>query len=79
MSSIDNDEEYFDTVQIPIDGALDLHMFAPKDATSVVDEYIRECLKSGIYEIRIIHAFTQSSQLVFQFPDVASGYALKWC
>ena len=42
-------------VQIPIDGALDLHAFSPKDAASVVKEYLRECLKKGIYEIRIIH------------------------
>jgi len=55
VNSIDKDEDLFDTVQIPIDGVLDLHMFAPKDATSVVDEYIRECLESGIYEVKIIH------------------------
>ncbi len=42
-------------VQIPIDGVLDLHAFAPKDATSVVKEYLRECLKEGIYDVRIIH------------------------
>ena len=42
-------------VQIPIDGLLDLHMFAPKDANSVVDEYLRACIEKGIYEVRIIH------------------------
>jgi len=42
-------------VEIPIDGILDLHMFAPKDAASVVDEYLRACLEKGIYEVRIIH------------------------
>jgi len=41
--------------QIPIDGILDLHAFAPKDAASVVREYIRVCLEKGIYEVRIIH------------------------
>ncbi len=44
-----------DEVYIPIDGVIDLHMFAPKDATSVVEEYIRACLEKGIYEVRIIH------------------------
>jgi DNA-nicking Smr family endonuclease len=43
------------TVQIPIDGALDLHAFSPKDAESVVKEYLRECHRKGIYEVRIIH------------------------
>ena len=42
-------------VHIPINGVLDLHMFSPKDAVSVVDEYMRECLELGIYEVRIIH------------------------
>lgn len=49
------DNEDLDAVQIPIDGALDLHMFSPKDAASVVDEYIHACLEKGIFEIRIIH------------------------
>lgn len=42
-------------VRIPIDGILDLHAFAPKDAASVVDEYLLACLEKGIYEVRIIH------------------------
>jgi DNA-nicking Smr family endonuclease len=41
--------------RIPIDGILDLHAFAPKDAVSVVREYLRVCLEKGIYEVRIIH------------------------
>ena len=44
-----------DPIHLPIDGVLDLHMFAPKDATSVVDEYLRVCIEKGIYEVRIIH------------------------
>ncbi len=44
-----------DAVHIPIDGVLDLHMFLPKEAASVVDEYLRVCLEKGIYEVRIIH------------------------
>jgi DNA-nicking Smr family endonuclease len=42
-------------VRIAIDGILDLHAFAPKDAASVVDEYLRACLDRGIDEVRIIH------------------------
>ena len=42
-------------VELPVDGKLDLHMFSPKDASSVVDEYLRICLEKGIYEVRIIH------------------------
>ena len=44
-----------DTIEYPIDGVLDLHMFSPKDAVSVVNEYLNVCLENGIYEVRIIH------------------------
>lgn len=42
-------------VEYPIDGILDLHTFHPSDVKSLVPEYISECKKRGISEIRIIH------------------------
>ena len=50
MTQIDSDP-----VEIPIDGTLDLHTFAPGDVSSLVEEYLWACLKKGIYEVRIIH------------------------
>ena len=44
-----------DEIHVPIDGLLDLHMFAPKDAASVVEEYLKACMEKGIYEVRIVH------------------------
>lgn len=44
-----------DAVALPIDGVLDLHTFSPRDAASVVGEYLDECKKKGIFEIRIVH------------------------
>jgi len=44
-----------DPVLVRIDGILDLHTFAPKDAASVVDEYLRACCEKSIYEVKIIH------------------------
>jgi DNA-nicking Smr family endonuclease len=44
-----------DQIHLPIDGVLDLHTFTPKDANSVVDEYLRVCIEKGIYDVRIIH------------------------
>jgi dsDNA-specific endonuclease/ATPase MutS2 len=44
-----------DPVEIPIDGVLDLHTFGPKEVKDLVPEYISECLRRGITEIRIIH------------------------
>jgi len=44
-----------DPVEIPIDGVLDLHTFHPKDVKDLVPEYLEECLRRGITEVRIIH------------------------
>jgi dsDNA-specific endonuclease/ATPase MutS2 len=42
-------------IVIPITDVIDLHPFAPKDVPSVTEEYLRECLAAGIFEVRIIH------------------------
>ena len=42
-------------VLIPIDGVIDLHTFAPKDASDVVNEYLNVCSQKGILEVKIIH------------------------
>lgn len=42
-------------VEIPIDGSLDLHMFAPRDIPSVVSEYLDQCRERGILSVRIAH------------------------
>ncbi len=41
--------------ELPIDGVLDLHTFSPKEVKDLVPEYIGECLRLGITEIRSIH------------------------
>ncbi len=44
-----------DPVEIPVDGVIDLHTFSPKEVKSLIPEYIGECLRRGITELRIIH------------------------
>jgi dsDNA-specific endonuclease/ATPase MutS2 len=42
-------------LEIPVDGTLDLHAFRPSDVRTLVPDYIEECRRRGILEIRIIH------------------------
>lgn len=44
-----------DAHQVPIEGVLDLHAFAPPDIASVVEEYVRAAHQKGLREVRLIH------------------------
>lgn len=41
--------------ELPIDGVLDLHTFAPREIPDLVATWLSECHARGIYELRIIH------------------------
>jgi dsDNA-specific endonuclease/ATPase MutS2 len=40
---------------MPIDGVLDLHAFRSEEVKSLVPEYLEECRRRGILQVRIIH------------------------
>lgn len=40
---------------LPIDGVLDLHAFRPEDVAELVQDYLDECQRAGVLEVRIIH------------------------
>ena len=42
-------------VRLPIEDTLDLHTFQPRDSPDLLEDYIIECLKAGIFSVRIIH------------------------
>lgn len=42
-------------IEIPIDGVLDLHTFRPDQVRDLVVDYLEECRRKGIYQVRIIH------------------------
>jgi DNA-nicking Smr family endonuclease len=44
-----------DTIEVPIDGCLDLHTFRPNEIGDLIPDYLEECRSRGIYEVRIVH------------------------
>lgn len=42
-------------VRIPITGELDLHTFRPQEIASLLDDYLAECARARLREVRIIH------------------------
>ena len=52
---MDNFPESSEPVSIPIEDTIDLHTFLPHEVPSLLNEYLGECVKAGIFELRIIH------------------------
>jgi len=50
-----SDMDEREPVQLPIDGVLDLHNFAPGDLKYLIPDYLHECRKENIFQVRIIH------------------------
>ena len=77
--------------EIPIEGELDLHAFAPADIPSVVDEYIRAAHAHGLHELRLVHGRGRGVQrgivqqvldrhpLVAEFWDDATSHLGATC
>ncbi len=72
------DDEIPDDVNLPIEDAIDLHAFAPRDVKDVVASYLEAARESGFREVRIIHGRGIGSQremvraLLSRHPQVAS-------
>lgn len=65
-------------IELPIDGVLDLHSFAPCEIKDLVPEWIAACRARGIYELRIVHGKGTGTlrrtvhALLERHPDVLS-------
>jgi DNA-nicking Smr family endonuclease len=44
-----------DSIRVPIEDAIDLHSFAPRDVVSVVGEYLAAAREAGFTQVRLIH------------------------
>ena len=53
---MDDDELDDDSVvHVPIEDALDLHAFPPRDIPAVVDDYLSAAWERGFREVRLVH------------------------
>jgi len=44
-----------DVVHVPIEDAIDLHAFQPKDVVAVVEDYLEAAQDAGFEVVRLIH------------------------
>jgi dsDNA-specific endonuclease/ATPase MutS2 len=44
-----------DPIRIPVTDVFDLHSIAPRDVEGVVEEYLEEARRLGLYALRLIH------------------------
>jgi hypothetical protein len=51
----DGDAEPPGTVTLPVEDAIDLHPFAPRDIPAVVASYLETAVVAGFAEVRLIH------------------------
>lgn len=51
----DAESPFSEPIVVPIEDSIDLHAFSPKDVAGVLEEYIEQCIRAGISEIRIVH------------------------
>jgi DNA-nicking Smr family endonuclease len=47
--------EFPEEVVVPIEDAIDLHPFRPKEIRSVVESYLEAAVDAGFHEVRLIH------------------------
>ena len=40
---------------VPIEGTIDLHTFRPDELKSLLEEYLFECRKRDILQVRVVH------------------------
>jgi dsDNA-specific endonuclease/ATPase MutS2 len=59
---MDDDDPFPGPVEVPIEDALDLHPFAPRDIPEVVTSYLEAAAAAGFREVRVIHGRGQGVQ-----------------
>ena len=73
-----DDEDLPESVDLPIDGCLDLHSFAPRDLKTLLPDYLALCRARGLLTVRIVHGKGRGTlqrsvhALLGRLPEVVS-------
>lgn len=49
------DPDDVEPIVVPIEDAIDLHAFAPREVTAAVEAYLEAAAEAGFREVRLIH------------------------
>ncbi|HMK44878.1 MAG TPA: Smr/MutS family protein [Dissulfurispiraceae bacterium] len=77
----DNADFVPDTVEMPIDGTLDLHTFQPKEIRELLPAYLDACCERGIFSVRVVHgkgtgALRESVHAILRRHPAVAGFRL---
>ncbi|MBT1075521.1 Smr/MutS family protein [Geobacter grbiciae] len=69
------------TIELPIDGTLDLHTFRPGEVKDLVPDYLAACRERGIYSVRIVHGkgtgtLRRTVHAILERLDVVASFRL---
>ena len=68
-------------IELPIDGTLDLHAFRPGEVKHLIPDYLGECRRRGILQVRIVHgkgtgSLRRTVHALLDRLDLVAGYRL---
>lgn len=75
---VSKEDAPMDPVKIPIEDALDLHAFRPRDYPELLEDYLAECVRAGFAQVRVVHGKGTGFQrrrvraILAELPMVAS-------
>ncbi|HFQ89706.1 MAG TPA: DNA mismatch repair protein MutS [Desulfobulbus sp.] len=76
-----HETDHDQVIRLPINGILDLHAFAPGDIRHLVPDYLEECRRRDIRQVRIIHgkgtgALRRSVHAILARMDIVRSYRI---
>jgi len=76
-----NDDALDEPIPMLIDGTLDLHTFLPSDVKNLLQDYLHECRRLGLLDVRVVHgkgtgALRRSVHAVLARMPIVESYGL---